>query len=74
MVKNWLILGDDAFDSNDIPMGLLRFSQEEVRDWQSIYQCQKCGSLLILPVQISPRFWFDYLKHVTRFHHFSAKR
>lgn len=36
MVKNWLILGDEAFDSNDFPMGLMRFSLEEMKDWQNI--------------------------------------
>ncbi len=36
MVKNWLILGDEAFDSDDYPMGLMRFSLEEMKDWQDI--------------------------------------
>lgn len=36
MVKNWLILGDEAFDSNDFPMGIMHFSLEEMKDWQNI--------------------------------------
>ncbi len=36
MVKNWLILGDEAFDSNDSPMGIMHFSLEEMKDWQNI--------------------------------------
>lgn len=36
MVKNWLILGDEAFDSDDFPMGLMRFTLEEMKDWQNI--------------------------------------
>ena len=36
MVKNWLILGDEAFDSDDFPMGIMHFSLEEMRDWQDI--------------------------------------
>lgn len=36
MVKNWLILGDEAFDSDDSPMGLMRFSLEQMKDWQDI--------------------------------------
>ena len=36
MVKNWLILGDDAFDSDDSPMGIIHFSLDEMKDWQSL--------------------------------------
>ena len=36
MVKNWLILGDEAFDSNDFPMGIMHFSLEEMKDWHSL--------------------------------------
>lgn len=36
MVKNWLILGDEAFDSDDFPMGIMHFSLDEMKDWQSI--------------------------------------
>ena len=36
MVKNWLILGDEAFDSDDFPMGIMHFSLEEMKDWQNI--------------------------------------
>ena len=36
MVKNWLILGDEAFDSNDTPLGIFKFTLEEMKDWQSI--------------------------------------
>ena len=31
MVKNWLILGDEAFNSDDYPIGLMRFSLEEMK-------------------------------------------
>ena len=36
MVKNWLILGDEAFDGNETPMGIFRFNYEEMKDWQNI--------------------------------------
>jgi hypothetical protein len=36
MVKNWLILGDEAFDSDDFPMGIMHFSFEQMKDWQDI--------------------------------------
>lgn len=36
MVKNWMVLGDEAFDSNNCPLGIIRFSPEEVNDWQNI--------------------------------------
>ena len=35
-MKNWMILGDEAFDSSERPMGLMRFTLEEMKDWQSI--------------------------------------
>lgn len=28
MVKNWFILGDEVFDSDEFPMGQMRFSPE----------------------------------------------
>ena len=31
-----MLLGDEAFDSSDSPMGVLRFSQEEMEDWQEV--------------------------------------
>ncbi len=36
MVKNWLVLGDEAFDSDDFPMGIMHFSLDEMKDWQSV--------------------------------------
>ena len=36
MVKNWLILGDEAFNSDDSPMGIMRFSLEQMNDWENI--------------------------------------
>lgn len=36
MVKNWLILGDEAFNSNDTPIGIFKFTLEEMKDWQNI--------------------------------------
>jgi hypothetical protein len=36
MVKNWLILGDEAFDSTETPLGIFKFTLEEMKDWQSI--------------------------------------
>ena len=36
MVKNWLILGDEAFNSNDTPLGIFKFTLEEMKDWQNI--------------------------------------
>lgn len=36
MVKNWMILGDQAFDGDEKPLGIIRFTLEEMKDWQSI--------------------------------------
>ena len=36
MVKNWLILGDEAFNSNETPLGIFKFTLEEMKDWQNI--------------------------------------
>ena len=36
MVKNWMILGDQAFDGDENPLGIIRFTLEEMKDWQSI--------------------------------------
>ena len=34
MVKNWMVLGDEAFDGNDIPVGVVRFSPTELSNWK----------------------------------------
>lgn len=36
MVKNWIELGDKAFESKDRPIGVIRFSNEEMNNWQMI--------------------------------------
>ena len=36
MVKNWMVLGDEAFDSNETPLGIFKFTLEEMKDWQCI--------------------------------------
>lgn len=36
MVKNWMILGDDAFDSESKPVGVIRLTPDEMDDWQNI--------------------------------------
>lgn len=36
MVKNWMILGDDAFDSESKPVGVIRLTPEEMDNWQDI--------------------------------------
>ena len=36
MVKNWLILGDEAFDSNDKPLGVIHFTLEEIDNHESV--------------------------------------
>ena len=33
MVKNWIILGDAAFDAADEPIAVIRLSQEEMSNW-----------------------------------------
>ena len=36
MVKNWMMLGDEAFDSNHDPIGVIRISPEELKNWHKI--------------------------------------
>ena len=36
MEKNWIVLGDAAFDSKEEPIGILKLTDEEVADWRSI--------------------------------------
>ena len=36
MVKNWMVLGDEAFDGNDIPVGVVRFSPNELNNWKDV--------------------------------------
>lgn len=36
MVKNWMMLGDDAFDSNHEPIGVIELSPKELDNWQNI--------------------------------------
>lgn len=36
MIKNWVILGDEAFTSDDIPVGVVRFSPSELSNWKDV--------------------------------------
>lgn len=36
MVKNWMILGDEAFDSESKAVGVIRLAPDEMDDWQSV--------------------------------------
>ena len=36
MVKNWMMLGDEAFNSNHEPIGVIELSPEELDNWQKI--------------------------------------
>lgn len=36
MVKNWIMLGDDAFNSNHEPIGVIELSPEELKNWQDV--------------------------------------
>lgn len=36
MVKNWMMLGDEAFDSNHRPIGVIRFTPQEMKNWQKV--------------------------------------
>ena len=36
MVKNWMILGDDAFDSESKPVGVIRLTPDEMDNWQNV--------------------------------------
>ena len=36
MVKNWILLGDKAFEDSDFVWGKIELSREQQKDWQSI--------------------------------------
>lgn len=36
MVKNWILLGDEAFDSIHKPIGVINLAPEELKNWQEI--------------------------------------
>ena len=36
MIKNWMILGDEAFNSKHEPIGVIELSSEELDNWQKI--------------------------------------
>lgn len=36
MVKNWMILGDDAFDNESMPAGVIRLASDEMDNWQEV--------------------------------------
>ena len=36
MVKNWMILGDDSFDSESKPVGVIRLTPDEMDNWQNV--------------------------------------
>ena len=36
MVKNWMILGDEAFDSKHEPIGVIELTSEELNDWHNV--------------------------------------
>ena len=36
MIKNWMILGDEAFNSNHEPIGVIELTSEELNDWKNI--------------------------------------
>ena len=36
MVKYWMILGDEAFDSESKAVGVIRLAPDEMDDWQSV--------------------------------------
>lgn len=36
MTKNFITLGDAAFDANDEPIGIIRFTQDNISDWNNI--------------------------------------
>ena len=36
MVKNWMILGDEAFDSESKAVGVIRLTPEEMDNWQDV--------------------------------------
>ncbi len=36
MVKNWMILGDEAFNSNHEPIGVVELTSDELNDWNNV--------------------------------------
>ena len=36
MVKNWILLGDEAFEGSDFVWGKIEISKEQQKNWQSI--------------------------------------
>lgn len=36
MVKNWMILGDEAFNSKHEPVGVIELTPEELSDWDKV--------------------------------------
>ena len=36
MVKNWMILGDEAFDSKHEPIGVVELTSDELNDWNNV--------------------------------------
>lgn len=36
MIKNWMMLGDEAFNSKHEPVGVIELSPEELNNWQEI--------------------------------------
>lgn len=36
MIKNWMILGDEAFNSKHEPVGVIELSPEELDNWQDV--------------------------------------
>lgn len=36
MIKNWIILGDEAFNSKHEPVGVIELASEELDNWQEI--------------------------------------
>ena len=40
MVKNWIILGDEAFEDSEMVWGRVEFSRNQQKNWQSILMDQ----------------------------------
>ena len=36
MIKNWMILGDEAYSNDDKVIGVLRFSSDELNNWKEV--------------------------------------
>ena len=36
MVKNWMVLGDEAFNSKHEPIGVIELTHEELNDWNNV--------------------------------------